>query len=239
MPDRMVHFQPLGSKVEARKGRTLLELATEAGLSIESICGAVGKCGKCKVIQRSGLANVTPMSKSEKTALSSSEQAAGVRLACQASVCREGTIVIEVPQESQRGHQRLLAAGVERSVRLRPAIKKVVLRIPRATLKDLRADDDRLIAVLQGRVRSKLKFSDGVHKSLPGALRAKAWVTTVTTYRDEEIIQVEPGDTTDELFGVAVDIGTTKVVAYLVDLRTGRFLGPRAPPTPRYRSAKM
>ena len=233
MADPMVHFQPVGSKVAPRKGRTILELATEAGLSIESICGAEGKCGKCKIILSSGLANVTPLSEGEKTALSSSELASGFRLACQASVCREGAMVIEVPQESQRGHQRLLAAGVERAVRLRPAISKIVLKIPQATLKDLRADDDRLIAILQRRVRSKFKFSDGIHKNLPSALRAKAWVTTVTTFRDEEIIQVEPGDTKDELFGVAVDVGTTKVVAYLLDLAKGSILGTESTPNPQ------
>ena len=213
MPDHMIHFQPTGRKVETRKGRTLLELGVEAGISIESICGSEGKCGKCKVIVRLGTTNVTPLNLSEKRALDKVEQASGMRLACQATVCREGALVVDVPQESQRGHQRLLAAGTERKVKLDPAVRKIVLKIPPATLKDLRADDDRLIELLKEKARSRMKISDGVHRYLPSALREKAWVTTVTAFRNEEIIRVEPGDAADELFGVAVDIGTTKVVA--------------------------
>ena len=233
MPDHMIHFQPIGRKVEARKGRTLLELGAEAGISIESICGSEGKCGKCKVIVRSGVANVTPLNSSEKKALDKVEQASGMRLACQASVCREGAMVVEIPEDSQRGHQRLLAAGTERKVKLSPAVRKIVLKIPPATLKDLRADDDRLIEILNKKARSGMRISDGVHKYLPAALREKAWVTTVTAFRNEEIIRVEPGDTTGELFGVAVDIGTTKVVAYLVDLNSGKILATESMPNPQ------
>ena len=233
MPDHMIHFQPIGRKVEARKGRTLLELGAEAGISIESICGSEGKCGKCRVIVRSGITNVTPLNSSEKRALDTVEQASGLRLACQATVCRGGPIVVDVPQESQRGHQRLLAAGTERKVKLAPAVRKIVLKIPPATLKDLRADDDRLIELLTEKARARMKISNGVHRYLPAALREKAWVTTVTAFRNEEIIRVEPGDTADELFGVAVDIGTTKVVAYLVDLNSGKILGTESMPNPQ------
>jgi uncharacterized 2Fe-2S/4Fe-4S cluster protein (DUF4445 family) len=233
MPDHMIHFQPIGRKVEATRGRTLLELATEAGISMESICGSEGKCGKCRVILRSGIENVTPLNSNEKRVLDKVEQASGMRLACQASVCREGALVVEIPQESQRGHQRLLAAGTERNVKLEPAVRKIVLKIPPATLKDLRADDDRLIEFLRRKIRSRLKISEGVHRYLPAALREMAWVTTVTAFRNEEIIRVEPGDTADELFGVAVDIGTTKVVAYLVDLNTGKLLATESMPNPQ------
>lgn len=233
MPEPMIHFQPLGRKVESKKGRTLLELAAEAGLSVESICGGTGKCGKCKVIVRSGLSNVTPATSSEKEALIAAELGSGVRLACQASVCTKGGIVVEVPQESQRGHHRLLAAGVERRVKLDPAVRKIVLKVPPATLKDLRADDDRLVDMLQRKVHVRLKISDGVHKHLPAALRKGGWVTTVSTFRGEEIIRVEPGDSSKELFGVAVDIGTTKVVAYLVDLISGKILSTESIPNPQ------
>ncbi len=233
MPDLMIHFQPVGRKVETRKGRTILELAADAGIPIESICGGGGKCGKCRVVIRSGSSNITPLNLSEVKALGDEERASGARLACQASVVREGAIVVEVPQESQRGHQRLLAAGTEREVRLEPAVRKIVLDIPPATLEDLRADDDRLVDMVQKEARSQLTIAPGVHRDLPAALREKSWVTTVTTFRRKEVIRVEPGDTTDELFGVAVDIGTTKVVAYLVDLNSGKILGTESMPNPQ------
>ncbi len=233
MPDRMIHFQPLGRKIESKKGRTLLGLATDAGLTIESICGSEGKCGKCRVIVRSGSANISPFNSNEEKVLGRRELASGTRLACQAHVVREGPIVVEVPQESQRGHQRLLAAGTERKVKLEPAVRKILLKIPPASLKDLRADDDRLLQLAEKRTKNQMTIAPGVHSYLPGALREKGWVTTVTAFRDDEIIQVEPGDTTGDLLGVAVDIGTTKVVAYLIDLNTGTVLGTETMPNPQ------
>jgi len=233
LTEQLVHFQPLGRKTEARKGKTLLELARDAGVSIESICGSAGKCGKCKVIVRTGASALSSPTDSETKLLSSDVLRNGVRLACQARIRVPSRIVLEVPEESRRGHHRLLASGVEPEVKLQPAVRKSLLSIPPATLKDLRADDDRLIDVLFKRTRIRASIHPGVHGSLPDAIRRKEWTATVTTFRDAEVIQVEPGDTTDEVFGVAVDIGTTKVVAYLIDLRTGETVANESMPNPQ------
>jgi len=233
MPEPLVRFQPQGRKVSSKKGRTLLDLASEAGLNIESICGGAGRCGKCKVIVRSGIGSVTPANHLEKSTLDSLELASGARLACQATVCGAGHIVVEVPQESQRGHHRRLAAGTERKVALDPAVRKFVLKLPPATLKDLRADDDRLIEFLSRKAKWPVRISEGVHRHLPGALRKQDWTATVTLFRNQEVIRIDPGDTSAELFGVAVDIGTTKVVAYLVDLTSGAALGSESMPNPQ------
>lgn len=233
MAEPLVRFQPIGSRTESKKGRTLLDLARDSGVEIESICNSLGKCGKCRVLIRSGASSLSPVTDNERRLLDEREIGFGARLACQARVTSPSNIVVEVPEESRRGHHRLLASGVERKVELKPAIRKFVLRIPPATLRDLRADDDRLIDMLERRVKGRLSISDGVHKDLPEALRKKAWVTTVTTFRDCEIIRIEPGDTSKELFGIAVDIGTTKVVAYLVDLNSGGVLATESVPNPQ------
>ena len=233
MPAPTVHFQPLGNKVESRTGKSLLDLAREAGASIESICNSAGKCGKCKVIVRAGTSGLSGLSSTEKRLLTDHERTLGFRLACQARIISKTNIVVEVPEQSRRGHQRLLAAGVEPAIKLMPAVKKVVLKLPPSTLKDLRADDDRLLDFLYKKTRVRARFSSGVHKSLPSAIRDKMWTVTVTLYRGEEAIRVEPGDTSDSLFGVAVDIGTTKVVAYLIDLRSGETLSTESMPNPQ------
>jgi uncharacterized 2Fe-2S/4Fe-4S cluster protein (DUF4445 family) len=232
-PVSLVHFQPLGRKVEVKKGASLLDLAMEAGASIESICGSAGKCGKCRAVIRSGAGYLSPLTSNETRVLNKKDIENGFRLACQASIKSQGPIVVEVPEESRRGHHRLLEAGVERAAKLEPGVRKIVLRIPQATLKDLRADDDRLLDILQKKVRHRVQMSPGVHRDLPEALRKMSWVTTVTVFRDEEIIRAEPGDSTDDLYGIAIDIGTTKVAAYLLDLNSGRLLATESMPNPQ------
>jgi len=233
VPAALIHFQPLGSKVESERGKTILDLARKAGVSIESICNSLGKCGKCKVVVRSGQSSLNPPTSSELKTLSEQEFRSGKRLACQARVLTLANIVAEIPEESRRGHHRLLASGVEPKIGLAPAVSKVVLKLPPATLKDLRADDDRLLEILRKRARVRATLSPGIHRDLPRALREKSWTTTVTLFRKEEVIKAEPGDTAGSLYGMAVDVGTTKVVAYLIDLNTGETVSTESMPNPQ------
>jgi len=233
MTDANVHFQPLGRKTSPEQGKTLLELARDSGVAIESICGSAGKCGKCKVVIRSGAANLTPLNRSEVEILGDKSVHAGTRLACQAKIVSEGDVVVEVPEESRRGHHRLLAAGEERATKLRPAMTKAVIELPPATLADVRADDDRFLDVLRKGARASSMMSPGAHRTLPGALRDGSWLVTATLFRGKEVVRVDPGDTTGELYGVAADIGTTKVVAYLIDLTSGDVLATESMPNPQ------
>jgi uncharacterized 2Fe-2S/4Fe-4S cluster protein (DUF4445 family) len=233
LPAGLIHFQPLGNKVESKQGKTVLDLAREAGVSIESICNSLGKCGKCVVLVRPGSSNLSPPSSSELKIFTEKELKAGKRLACQARILTVSNIVVEIPEESRRGHHRLLASGIEPKIRLEPAVCKVVLKLPPATLRDLRADDDRLLEILRKKARVKAVLSPGIHKELPRALRDEGWTTTVTLFRNEEIIKAEPGDTSKSLYGIAVDVGTTKVVAYLIDLNTGELVSTESMPNPQ------
>ncbi len=228
-----VHFQPLGRKTPPEEGKSLLELARDAGVAIESVCGGAGKCGKCRVIVRSGAGNLSPAGPGELSLLGEKAARAGSRLACVARVVSGAGMVVEVPEESRRGHHRLLAAGEERAVRLSPAMTKAVVELPPASLEDVRADDDRLLDVLRREARASSGMSPGAHRSLPGALREGSWLVTATLFRGREVVKVDPGDTTDDLHGVAVDIGTTKVVAYLIDLGTGEVKGTESMPNPQ------
>ncbi len=233
MTDAHVHFQPLGRKTSPEEGRSLLELARDAGVAIESVCGAAGKCGKCRVVVRSGSPNLSRPGADEARLLGDDALRAGTRLACLARVVSAGDIIVEVPEGSRRGHHRLQAAGEERAIRLRPAMAKVLVEMPPATLDDVRADDDRLLDVLAQKVRASRTVSPGAHRSLPGALRDGSWLVTASVFRGKEVVRVDPGDTTGDLHGVAVDIGTTKVVAYLVDLSDGSVIATESMPNPQ------
>jgi len=229
----VTRFQPLGRGTSTRTGASLLDLARDVDVSVESICGGTGKCGKCRVLVTAGTKHLSPVNESERAALTAEEVGMGVRLACQAKVVAEGDIVVDIPELSQRGHHRLLASGIEPEVEHAPAVGKILLRIPPATLNDIRADDDRLLELLHSEAAVTANISQGVHQLLPEAVRESSWEATVTLFRGEELIRIDPGDTTGNLLGVAVDIGTTKVVAYLVDLITGKIVGTESQPNPQ------
>jgi len=229
--EHVLRFQPHGKKATPRPGASLLELAIEAGVSIESVCGGTGKCGKCRVTVAHGSSFLSAIGEGERSLLG--DVSDGSRLACMTRVLSCGDIVIHIPEESRRGHHRLLAAGEERKVKLKPALTKAVLALPEATLQDVRADEDRLMDALSDQKGLKARMANAVYPDLPKGLREQNWTVTATVYRDEEIIRIEPGDTADRLHAVAVDIGTTKVVAYLLDLNTGKVLDSESMPNPQ------
>lgn len=233
MTKNVVRFQPSGSKSACNEGASILELARDAGVSIESICGGTGKCGKCKVALVAGADLLSPMNDNERRTLDEDEIDSGLRLACQASVVSEGNMTVDIPEGSQRGHHRLLAAGIEPDIVLMPAMTKILLKIPPATLTDIRADDDRLLDILNAEAAVTANIAQGVHQRMPHALREKSWEATATLYMKEELIGLDPGDTTGDVLGVAVDVGTTKVVAYLLDLLSGNTIGTESHPNPQ------
>lgn len=233
MANKVTRFQPSGSKTASQVDASILDLARDAGVSIESICGGTGKCGKCRIALASGTHLLSPVNENERRNLSDEETETGLRLACQARVISEGDIVVAVPEGSRRGHHRLLASGIEPDITLSPAVSKILLKMPPATLADIRADDDRLLDMLNAEAAVRANIAPGVHQRMPHALRQKSWETTVTLYMKEELIGIDPGDTTADLLGVAVDVGTTKIVAYLIDLTSGATIGTESQPNPQ------
>ncbi|UCE92157.1 MAG: DUF4445 domain-containing protein [Methanobacteriota archaeon] len=233
MSEATTRFQPIGKKADTRAGSTLLAIAGGTGVPLESICGGAGSCGKCRVRVVEGMDRLTAVTAAEAKVLTATEITSGMRLACQAEVVSEGDIVVTVPEGSLRGHHRLLASGAEPEVALKPALRKIVLRMPPATLMDIRADDDRLLDILNSEAAITASLSHGVHRNMPRALREKSWETTVTLFRGEELIRVDPGDTSGELLGAAADVGTTKIAVYLIDLTSGKTLAHLSEPNPQ------
>jgi len=132
-------------------------------------------------------------------------------------------MVIGVPRESQVDQQRLLLRGLERKIELAPAVKKVTVRLPKPTLQDVKSDTDRLTEALKSEAGFKPRVDYETLKVIPHALRKADWTVAVTLWRDQEMISVEPGPS-QGLYGFAVDVGTTKLAGYLVDLNTGKIV---------------
>jgi len=220
----MIIFLPHGRRQKPLKDETIFDAALKAGIEIQSLCGGKGLCGKCKVIIVEGKENISPPTEVEMKYLSREDLHEGFRLACQTRIRSEGIVKVEVPPESRLGRQKLLEKGFERKVKLKPAVHKLLLSLKPPTLRDVEPDAERLISELRERTGGRIELSYEVLTKLPDTLREKSWEITVTLWRGREVISVESGDKRKSLYGVAVDIGTTKLAVYLVDLRSGKIV---------------
>jgi len=192
-------------------GTTIFDAASWNGVAIDSTCGGHGTCKKCKVKVVSGHA---PLSAVDPRAFSTEELRNGWRLACRAEVQED--LTIEVPPLQTRPKAALV--GVGRHVILRPAVQKRYLELDEATLEDQTSDLERLLAAMDD-VEPRVPLD--LVRGLGGTLRRVGWKVTAVL-ADNVLIDVEAGDTSGRRFAIAFDLGTTTVVATLLDLETGQ-----------------
>lgn len=211
-------FRPENVEVTVPRGRTVLEACSDAGIDIDAVCGGDGKCGRCK-IRASGEFNASP-----SPLVTSEEKESGISLACLTIV--EGDMTVDVMPRARIGKHQILTKSIEEIPKIAsPWVRKEYLELPPATLSDNIADMERL---LRGLGKKGLCMPLDTMKTLPKVLREKDWKVTATITDLEstkEVTRVDPGNTTDLLLGIAVDIGTTTVVVDLVDLLSGKVLG--------------
>jgi len=218
-----VTFQPEGKRVEVTIGQTLFEAAGKLGVEIQSLCGGRGICGKCRVIVRSGMDSLSHTSDAEERFLSESDIGANFRLACQTVVKGRDAIVVEVPQQSRVSEQRLLLKGLERPVELMPSVRMLSVSLKKPSLLDVESDASRLLKALRKKSGEDLRIDYEALKTIPQAVREGDWAVTAITWMNRELIFVKPGEQSGNSYGMAVDIGTTKIAAYLLNLDTGEI----------------
>jgi len=205
-----LHFTPSGREVRVPPGVTVFDAASWNGIAIDSTCGGHGTCRKCLVRVDDG---TVPVSSLDVRAFSADQLREGWRLACRAQAM--GDLRVEVPPLVTR--PKAATVGVGRQVILRPAIQKRYLELDPPTLADQTTDLDRLLAPLDD---LSLRVDVDVLRSIGRTLRANDFKVTAVVV-DDVLIDVEPGDTTARCFGLAFDLGTTTVVASLLDVTTG------------------
>jgi uncharacterized 2Fe-2S/4Fe-4S cluster protein (DUF4445 family) len=192
-------------------GTTIFDAASWNGVAIDSTCGGHGTCKKCKVRVVSGHAPVTAV---DPRAFSTDELNAGWRLACRALAQED--LTIEVPPLQTRPKAAL--AGVGRHVILRPAVQKRYLELEEPTLEDQTSDLERVLEAMDDvELRVPLDLMRGIGRTL----READWKVTAVLC-DDLLLDVEPGDTSTRRHALAFDLGTTTVVATLLDLETGQ-----------------
>lgn len=236
----LVILMPSGRRSRVPIGTSILDAARNLGVEIESICGGRLTCGKCKVRIEEGAfakhgivssaAHVSPMT-AEEAELLQNMGATDCRLSCVTYV--QGDVLVFVPEESRGQKQIIRKSATERVIEVAPAIRKVYVRVDEAQLGDHRGDWGRLQDALRQQWQlDNLSIDLLALRRLQEALRKGNWAVTVTLWHDREVIDVRPGYE-EGIYGLAVDIGSTTVVAHLCDLRTGAVLATESTMNPQ------
>jgi uncharacterized 2Fe-2S/4Fe-4S cluster protein (DUF4445 family) len=207
-----VTYLPFDRTTRVPPGTTVFSAAHWIGLPIDSTCGGRGTCGKCKVrVIKGGREAET----ADHRQLRPAEIAEGWRLSCQAQIYED--MICEVPQLLRV--PKAATMGLGRLVILDPNVRKVYLELGEPSMEDQRSDVTRLKDALT-KEGHDMVAGVPVLRTLPQVFReAEFRVTAVLA--GENLVAVEPGDTTDDCFGVAFDVGTTTLVGTLMNLRTG------------------
>ena len=203
-------FSPSGREVRVPPGVSVFDAASWNGIAIDSTCGGHGTCKKCKIQVLDGS---VPVHRLDVRSFTTAQLADGWRLACLAQATQD--LKVEVPPLTTRPKAATL--GVGRQVILRPAVQKRYVELTEPTLQDQRTDLQRVLDAIED-----LELTPDLHvlRRLPGVLRQADYKVTAVIV-DEALIDIEPGDTTARRFAVAFDLGTTTVVATLIDTATG------------------
>jgi uncharacterized 2Fe-2S/4Fe-4S cluster protein (DUF4445 family) len=207
-------FEPIGRRGPCPADQTLLESARGLDVDLVSICGGGGSCGQCKVQIIAG--KVSAPTPEEQAELSARELEQGYRLACQ--TYPRSDLKLQVPPESLTAPQRTQVEGLQVEVAPEPAVRAVEGTLTPPTLAAPVADDANLWAAL-GLPVGKLDFQ--VQQTLSLRLRELNWQVCAALRGTEIIALGTPGT---RWLGLAADIGTTKIAAYLVDLESGKTL---------------
>lgn len=204
----VITVQPSGETFRYEPGKTLLELLLEQKYFVDNPCNGKGVCGKCRVKIHSGI--LSEPCATEKKLISEVDRKAGVRLSC--LVRPETDLEVELLQKERK--QEVLISGYVPEFAFDVDMKKQVIEIRRPDLND------------QTPYEEQVKEQTGAIRFETQALMAAAFEPGIATavLHGKSVIGMESGDTTDLLYGAAIDIGTTTVVCTIVDLLTGKEL---------------
>jgi uncharacterized 2Fe-2S/4Fe-4S cluster protein (DUF4445 family) len=213
-----VSIEPIGRRILLEKPANGLDAIRSAGIGIKSVCAGKGTCGKCRILIMDR--DIRPPTSQEEKVLAKDEIGSGVRLACQQIFDRD--IKIYIPASSLSEEQKLQVKGKETETDVDPLVSKYHLKLNRASLDDLDSDFKRIREGLRQEYDVTADRIDlEALRLMPGVIRSNSWDITVAL-RDSEVISIEGGDTVKQSYGLAVDLGTTKIALLLVDLASGK-----------------
>jgi uncharacterized 2Fe-2S/4Fe-4S cluster protein (DUF4445 family) len=253
-------LQPSGRRGQIDEGTSVRTAARELGVDIESICAENATCGKCMVLIEEGRfekynidskrENLSPLGTEERAYLERRPkllkdkgwEIGQVRLSCQCKIL--GEVLINVPEESRGNKQIVRKSARERTIEIKPSVRKYYVSMTPPNLERPIADWERLakgletsMALVRGTDTNLPRWYDltidyQCLRTLSKTLREAKWNVTVSVWQDKEVIEVQAGYVEDS-YGAAVDIGSTTVALYLCNLRTGELLAAESEMNPQ------
>ena len=213
----IAELQPIGRRAEVAAGNTLLSAAQSVGVELQAVCGGGGTCGQCKVRLSSGSLSAPTAEETEK--LGAELLACGYRLACQAMPASD--VTLEIPPESLTSSQRVQLDGRELGVSLDPLVVPFDLAVDASLPGKLQE------SIIEA-VGQDVRPATGSLEQLEETAQQFAGHVRVAVSKESSpftVVGVLPQQA--PIFGLAVDLGTTKLASYLVDLETGKTLAQR------------
>ncbi|MFN2289899.1 MAG: ASKHA domain-containing protein, partial [Anaerolineae bacterium] len=213
-----IDFEPVGRRGECPSGASLLDCARLLGIDLVNLCGGAGTCGRCVVQILEG--EVSEPDRADAKFLTAGELDEGYRLACRTvplTACK-----VRVPPESLTAPQRTQVEGAEVPIAAEPIVKAYPILVSPPSLEDLTGDADRLVRALGEQHGVEATSTDLVAlQALSSELREGGWQAQAAL-RQGEVVALLPVEARP--LGLAVDLGTTKVAGYLLDLESGQTL---------------
>ncbi len=213
-----VVFNPSGIRASVAAGATVLDAARAGGVDLDSVCGGRGLCGRCQVSPTDArvLSDPGPTELGYRGRRPLSD---GCRLGCQAVLLADA--VIDVPPTSQV-HRPVVRKSIDLTgVVIHPVVTLHYVELPEVVLGFEVADVDLIAEALAADWGlTDVEFPVPVLAGLSPAIAAGDRLVTVVVHDRRTVLDVRPGYS-DEAWGVAVDVGSTTIAGYLLELSSG------------------
>ena len=226
-----ITFLPEGKHLDIKSGSTVLDATRKMGIDIQAPCGDLGLCGRCKIVLGKGKNLAELPTETEKKILSTKELDDGYRLACQCKVSEKGLLSVIVPPESKISQQRIVIQGIMPQFQMSPIVKDTIIELKKK--QESKSDSETLLEALSENGFTDVSIDIDAIRRLPDVIREGNWNINATLWNNKEVLSLQPKDKAGQTLGFAVDVGTTKVAGYLVDLKNGELLATVSLPNPQ------
>lgn len=213
----IIDFEPAGKRVQLSSHKSLMDAALLTGQDLITSCNGLGICASCKIRIMSG--SSTPLTSQENNKLSAQEISDGVRLACQVYALSD--LRISIPPGSLLQGQQLQVEGRHQPIEFSPAIQTVDIQLKTVLNTDSTSLWRRLQEALETHEVYLAYASLAVLQTLPAWINQNE-IDLRIVYQDDRLIQILPAG--KPIYGLAIDLGSTKLAIYWVDLLSGAIL---------------